>query len=340
MTAAFWVLAALFALVAAAFLFVPLWRERSRSGRWSPAALAAVALTIPAAVGLYLHVTTYTAPPAGHGGSAEERKLVDALADKMRANPDDVEGWRLLGRSYMALGEYANGRRAFTQAYKRTPMPDAGLKLSLAESMVLTDRSTLSGEAGDLIEDVLAGEPNNQTALWYGGWAALAEGRDAIARARWSRLLASNPPANISQILRQQLAQLGGAAGGAPGSEAGQGAAAGPRIELTVRVADEVPLAQMGPEARLFIFARAPGGGPPVAVLREPLGKLPGQFVLTDENSMIPGRSLGDFPELTLVARVSASGQPLEQSGDYFARATYKLGGAGPVELTIAEKVP
>lgn len=330
----FWTLAVLLGLLAAAFLFVPLWRERKRSGHWSATGLVVAVLTIPVAVGLYWHVRTYNPALVGHGNEA---RLVTELAAKMRANPDKVEGWVLLGRSYMALGQYANARRAFMEAWNRTPKPDADLKLALAESMILTDRSTLRGRAADLVDDVLGSEPNNPTALWYGGWAALAQGKQDVARSRWQALLATNPPQQVASILKQQLAQLGGTSA----ATAQNGTAAGSvQIHLKVSVSDKVPLGKLGPQARLFIFARAPGGGPPVAVLREPLDQLPGTFVLSDKNSMIPGRSLGDFKELTLVARVSVDGQPLQKSGDYIAEQTYKAGDRGPVDLVIDQQVP
>jgi len=44
------------------------------------------------------------------------------------------------------------------------------------------------------------------------------------------------------------------------------------------------------------------------------------QFTLSDANSMIPGRSLADYDELTLVARLSKSGQPVAQPGDWEAQ--------------------
>jgi len=50
---------------------------------------------------------------------------------------------------------------------------------------------------------------------------------------------------------------------------------------------------------------------------------LPGEFVLTDADTMLQGNSLSNFAELEIVARLSASGQPLEQSGDIYGRATF-----------------
>jgi len=75
-------------------------------------------------------------------------------------------------------------------------------------------------------------------------------------------------------------------------------------------------------------------------VIRQPLSALPGEFTLSDSNLMIPGRSLADFPELTLVARVSMNGQPIEQSGDLYAETTYRSGDDSNVALVIDRVVP
>ena len=75
-------------------------------------------------------------------------------------------------------------------------------------------------------------------------------------------------------------------------------------------------------------------------MIRQPVTAVPGEFTLSDSNTMLPGRSLADFPELSLVARLSASGQPTEQSGDLFAQTTYSPGDEGTVELVIDQVVP
>ena len=74
-------------------------------------------------------------------------------------------------------------------------------------------------------------------------------------------------------------------------------------------------------------------------MIRERASALPGQFTLSDANSMIPGRSLADFEELTLVARVSASGQPTEQPGDLYAQAVFRPKEGGTVALVIDQVV-
>ena len=88
----------------------------------------------------------------------------------------------------------------------------------------------------------------------------------------------------------------------------------------------------------LFIIARDPAGGPPVAVTRHNASALPGEFKLTDGDAMLAGRSLSQFPELEVVARLSLSGEPIAKSGDWFASAITKPGGP-PLQLLIDQVV-
>lgn len=337
MNAAFWVSAAVLAAIAAGFLLVPLWRDRRASGRWSWSGLGVAVATVPVAVAIYLSINTWAPGPAS-GVPREQADLVAQLAERMASNPDDVAGWTLLGRSYMVLGEYALGRRAFTEAWNRTPAPDTGLKLALAEAMILTSQNTgVSGEAADLIEQVLDAEPRNQKALWYGGVIAIERGRHDVACERWQAVLGTNPPADVAEAIRSSVSRLG--CGGTLAADTAE-EGAGPVIRLNIRLGAGHSVDAFGPQAALFIFARAPGGGPPIAVIREPLTALPGEFTLSDANTMIAGRSLEDFPELTLVARVSAAGQPAEQSGDLFAQTTFAQGDEPSVDLVLDQVVP
>ena len=54
-----------------------------------------------------------------------------------------------------------------------------------------------------------AADENNQKALWYSGLMAVRAGDPDTARVRWTRLLETDPPAEIRQILVAQLAELG-----------------------------------------------------------------------------------------------------------------------------------
>jgi cytochrome c-type biogenesis protein CcmH len=267
----------------------------------------------------------------------------------MQDNPDNVEGWRLLGRSYLTLQQYAEARMAFLQAWQRTPAPDNALKLGLAMSMIHSDPAMLNGDGGQLIEEVLATEPRNQQALWYGGLVAAERGSVDLARSRWATLLETNPPAEIAQVLQRQLTQLDALAGvqsgaGAPAAQpartAAPSAAAGPVIRLQLSLGDAFSAADFGPSSRLFIFARAQAGGPPLAVIPASVSDLPGEFTLSDANVMIQGNQLSNFEEIQLVARISRSGTPQQQPGDVFAETRHRIADGGVVELVLEQVAP
>lgn len=327
----FWVVAALLCLFAVAVLVFPLWRHQRLSGRSSPAGLLAAVLVAPVAFAIYSSVTTYDERALGQGAH-DQMDVVRQLAARLEQSPDDPAGWQLLGQSLIALGEYDRARDAFLQAWQRTSAPGTALKLGLGEALIWTDPGSIAGQGGDLIEEALADEPANQRALWWGGLVAAERGQLDAARRRWSTLLSFNPPQEVADLIRQQLAALPGDAAGAP---APGPAADGPGLTLHVAVADGMPVDSLGPNSNVFIFARAPGGGPPIAGTRHPVATLPGTFTLSDADAIIAGRSLAAFPELTIVARISMSGDPIEQPGDLYAETTYRQGDDDTIELSI-----
>jgi cytochrome c-type biogenesis protein CcmH len=349
----FWLAAGALGLGALSFLLVPLWRCRQESGRWSVAGVAAAVLVVPLSLSLYLGVSTWdgvatgglsTGMTTGTEGQPAVAELVAGLAERMREQPDDVDGWRLLGQSYVSIGMYPEGLSAFREAWARTPDPDTGLKMAVAEALAYNDPTTLVGEAGQLISEVLAVEPRNEKALWWGGVAALHAGAPELVRQRWSALLEIGVPEAVEVVIREQLAALGPGTGAPPAvAEPVPAAVADGEFALTLQISlgEGVATPDFGPNAALFIFARAPEGGPPLAVIRESVDSVPGDFILSDAQAMLPGRSLADFAVLTLVARLSASGQPTAQAGDLFGELEYRSGGeSGTAALVIDQIVP
>ncbi|MDH3434264.1 MAG: hypothetical protein OEM60_10415, partial [Gammaproteobacteria bacterium] len=108
------------------------------------------------------------------------------------------------------------------------------------------------------------------------------------------------------------------------------------QLALSAAAAAAVPA-----EAIVFIIARDPAQpSPPIAVVRRRLSELSARVDIGDRESMVPGRSLSGFDEFELVARVSVSGQPSAQSGDWFGAQIVKPAENSNIELVIAEQVP
>ena len=332
MTQTFWTVAALFFGVAFLILFVPVWRHKKSGGRWSIPGIVAAVLIIPLAAAMYGYVSNWDAELAER--VSQENAMLDQLARQLERTPNDLQGWKLLAASYMQVGRYEEGRAAYQRVWALTREPDDELKIAYAESQILADRATLTGEAGRLIEEVLQSRPNDPKALWYGGHVALELGRDDDVRARWSQLLTMNIPEEVARVVQMQLAELDAAARGTEPP-----APIGPEIKLSVTLGEGRAVAALGPSAQLFIMALAPEGGPPLAVIRRPPSAVPGEFSLSDANSMIQGRSLAAYPEVTVVARLSRSGQPTAQPGDWFAQTVVRPSDAPTVALVIDQVV-
>jgi cytochrome c-type biogenesis protein CcmH len=332
-TSTLWTFAALFCGVAILILFVPQWLYRKRAGRWSITGVAASVLLPLLAIPLYFSVSNWDSAFAER--VEREDALLDQVEQHLQRNPGDREGWRLLAASYLQLGRYVEASAAYERLWALTPQPDDDLKIAYAEAQILADRSSLTGEAGRLIEEVLVSRPNDPKALWYGGHVALEFGRDDDVRSRWSRLLTMNIPAQVARAVQEQLAELDGAVA----QDQPTPAPVGPEIKLSVTLGEGRAVAALGPNAQLFVMALAPEGGPPLAVIRRPPSAVPGEFSLSDANSMIQGRSLSAYPEVRVVARLSRSGQPIEQPGDWFAEAVVRPSDAGAVALVIDQVV-
>lgn len=343
MSGTFWFGAAALMVLALGFLLVPWWRERRRSSsRTTPVAVLSALAIAPVAVALYLHVTTYDPaadrPAAASSGASEsELALLEQLAARLGENPDDSEGWMLLGRLYRQLQDYGSARLAFEEVWKRSAMPDTSLKLLYAEAMLLSDPRTASGMAGDLLDDVLASNPANPSALWLGGIASAERGDRVEAADRFTALLATNPPPEIAAIVSEQIALLTGNPVSVP---SGVAATSGPVIEVEISVADGMLPESLGPGSYVYLFARAGAGGPPIVARQIPIEALPGRFELSDADAMIPGRTLAGQGTVTVVARISVSGQPIAEPGDVFGEVEVDPESDEAVSVTIDQVVP
>jgi cytochrome c-type biogenesis protein CcmH len=78
-----------------------------------------------------------TAQATGNASPEDRRAMIEGMVGKLAARleqqPDDVEGWARLGRSYMVLKEPAKAREAYARALQLKP-GDASLEQALAEA--------------------------------------------------------------------------------------------------------------------------------------------------------------------------------------------------------------
>lgn len=140
--------------------------------------------------------------PQGQGDGEDQqqmiRGMVDGLAARLEANPDDVDGWLRLSRSYGVMGESAKAIDAARKARERAPeRPD----VLVAYASALLSAEPRSSKPGPMPEDAVASlrqalkaEPENRDALWLLGLNAAGTGQTAEATDLWTRLLAQFKP--------------------------------------------------------------------------------------------------------------------------------------------------
>jgi cytochrome c-type biogenesis protein CcmH len=349
---AFITVAALMALCAAAAVAWPLLRDKHSR---IIGVLAAV-LVPAAAAGFYALWTNWdwsAAPAAAAQGAAsvaspEVAAMVAKLEKHLQEQPDDLEGWLMLGRSYLALERLDDAIVAYDHAERLGDGKNIEAILGLGESLSLRAGGEITPQVANLFEAGVTLAPDSAKALLYGGFAAAVRGESALARSRWLKVKTLHPPAQVEEMIDQRLADLGSEGASASVAQpavapAAPGAAtAAPPATATVTVAIAPALkARLKADAPLFVFARETGGkGPPLAVKRLTIAAIGTQVQLSDADSMMPGRGLSKGQRVSITARVAFSGQPLPTSGDLFGELTYEVGRDGVRELLIDQVTP
>ena len=301
-----------------------------------------------------LDATNLTAAgPADHGRNMDE--AIGKLADKLKENPGDAEGWALLGRAYEETGHFTEARDAMKKARDLAP-DDADVAVAYAEALALTDEAhRIQGEPLALIDEVLKKNPDHQRALWLRGISDYQNKKYNDAITTWKHLLTVLPKdASVTKSVQTEIARAEAARDGreipddnetaaaenvSPGASTSENASANitVKVSLSPKLKDKV-----APGDTLFVFAKAANGPPmPLAIQRTTADKLPLTVTLTDAMGMMPTMKLSQFPQVVIGARVSKSGNALAQSGDLQTLSPpIPVTRTEPIELTIDQVVP
>ncbi|MET0987419.1 MAG: hypothetical protein ABW034_18660 [Steroidobacteraceae bacterium] len=330
---AFIVLCAAMALMAVVWVAWPLLRPAAsveatgtRTERRVLAALLAVIIPL-AAAGLYATLSTWKWNDANVSQAMEMSEQLREMQARVRQDPQDLEGWQQLGRAYLTLGQFRSAITAYENAYRLTGGREPDVTTALAEALVLSDESALQGRAGELFEDALKRAPSQPKALFYSSLGAMRSGKLELARDRFKLLLSQNPPEQMRSILERQVQDLEAQINAGPQADvatpaSGPAAAQAKRVvKVSITVAAAIRQ-QLREPLTLFILARDPAaGGPPLAVERHNSSELPLTVELSAADAMLPSRTIDTVGAAQIVARLSRSGTPQQQSGDFFGEA-------------------
>jgi cytochrome c-type biogenesis protein CcmH len=291
---------------------------------------------------------------AAHAMSQEQvEAMVEQLAQKLKKNPNDAEGWHMLARSYVAFQRLPEAAAAYDKAYKLNP-GDPNMLADYADVLAMVNGRNLEGRPEQLVVEALKLDPQHQKSLSLLGTVAFNRGDYAAAAQSWKKLLATVAPgspesqaiqSNIDQALAEgakpgagKAAATSQAAAPAAPSDRTQ-AASGASVEGTVTVDNSVK-SGIPPGATLFVYARpADGGRMPLAILRASADKFPLEFKLDDSLAMAPQARISLQQQVQLVARISKSGNATPQPGDLTGTLGPVKVGAREVKLVINEVV-
>lgn len=321
-----------------ALVLQPLWRE-SRGlviGAFLALGLATFALY------RLMGTPAATSQIAANAMPATLGEAITQLQAELESNPNQPEGWMLLGKSLASEGRLAESSDAFARAVRLLP-DDPNLLVEAAQARLYASSTRkLDSQAIAWVRHALSVQPGHQRATWLLGVSQLQDGQSAEAAKTWEPLLAQVDAATAA-TLRQQIDAARADAGLPPlpaaAESAGQASSAN---ALTVKVAldpDFAARVRLRGDATVFVIARVPGGPPmPVAVEKHSLQELPLTITLDDGDSPMPTQKLSALKEVELVARLSASGDPMRQEGDLESKPVrVTLPATAPIELVLGQ---
>ena len=318
---------------------------RSNRGKWM-APLVLIALPA-ASLALYFYVGEYRvvqnpmlAQANPHQASAAAPQMSidemhDAIKERLRDNPDDAEGWFMLGRTLMARQQYAQAVTAYQRSDELAPN-EPGIMFALADAMAMQKNGNLLGEPEALVRRGLELAPMFPNGLWLAGMAAEQRQDYRAAHDYWTRLLpliADNP--DSSREIRRLIGMLEERDPALAQTTAT--AAVAEALSLRVDISPELK-ARSRPGDAVFVYAKAVQGPPmPLAVKRLQLKDLPLELTLSDADAMMPAMKLSSFDQVVVGARVSKSGNPVAQSGDFYVEldGVDRLNPPERIDLTI-----
>lgn len=309
-----------------------------KSGKWAALALAPAVPVL--AVALYLMVGDHNAIErldADPATAAQQQTapadmpsmdvLVARLAERMQREPDNLEGWVMLGRSYLAIGRPRQAVQAYERARQLAP-DEPDVLLGYAEALTKAEGG-LQGKAEKLIAAALEIDPGNPNGLWMMGLVEFQRDNYTEALGLWTKLETQLTPGGedvsalrgyMAEARRQaslpQTEPAPTAAQTRPESAEHPASSAGKAIRVQVSLADDLR-GTFSPDDTLFVFARALNGPPmPLAVKRLQAKDLPVSLTLDDSMAMMPQMRLSNFDQVLVGARISKSGNANPQGGD------------------------
>ena len=257
-------------------------------------------------------------------------QMVSALEKRLKENPSDIEGWIILARTYTALGQYQNSINASLSLHAAGG-ESANSNTQLADASALLAQGNLAGQPTSYIKRALELDPLHPQALWLAGLSYAQQGQSLQAIEQWNILLpllidTPEQQEELRAIIQQTESEsqqnytpIADSKQNVKSKQQSPNTNGG--ISVSVSIKPEL-ISMIKRTDTVFIFAKAKNGPPaPLAVKRAQVQDLPITVVLSDEDAMIDQLKLSLFKDVIVSARISRSGNPISQPGDFESMA-------------------
>jgi cytochrome c-type biogenesis protein CcmH len=175
---------------------------------WASPASMVTATAAPAAAASSPHHAADTVP---HAPTREENvAMVEQLAERLKTQPNDLDGWQQLSRAYSIMGREQVAVAAHRRVVALAPK-DAQAHADLARAIGNTNGRKLNPEAEQLLKTALELDPRNVMAHALLGRSALDRGQPALAKRHWEDALAGLDPEHPFAAQLRSAIQIAGA---------------------------------------------------------------------------------------------------------------------------------
>ncbi|HEY7774553.1 MAG TPA: c-type cytochrome biogenesis protein CcmI [Marinagarivorans sp.] len=277
------------------------------------------------------------------------KELLIHVRSRLKKSPDNHQMRYLLAERSMAIKDYDEAISAYKTLLEVEP-GSASIAIKLAQALFVREGNKVTPEVAQYTDIAVKAAPFMYQALEMSGLVAFQNSDYRNAVIYWQRAKQQlDPESRSAQALDGAINKAARAAIAAgqdiSSSEEAQkervaADAAAQGFDVSVTIADGIN-AQAGDT--VFVYARAwQGAKMPLAIQRITVAELPKTLRLDASMAMAPGMDLTTAAELELIARISKSGSPVPQSGDWQGTlGPVSLGdGIVPKSLVISEMVP
>ncbi len=279
-------------------------------------------------------------------------KAIAELEGKLKQDSNNLDGWIMLGRSYVVSKRFEDAVKAYAKANELSNGANPDVLISYGEAKGLAAGNSFDESAMTLFRKALKISPNNERGLWYAGLASYQLQNYKASVEYLEKLLQQVPSdqADVRIALVKYLNDAKQKAGieivddstssnkSSPAMQVNDNQS---KIIVNVKLGDEFHKKYVNSDT-LFIYARAINGSKmPLALVKMTAGDLPTTVTLDDSVSMMPSMTLSSMEQVEVIARISKSGQAIMQSGDIFGSVqSVKTDQSKTVDVVISELVP